>query len=392
MNETEPQQPLGALAVDPAKKVFGEVETVLRDLEAWEFRGGLPDWDSGVAALRERPADAVFVNLDAGLEEALTTAAAIISISPQTTLLGLSETDPGDWLIRGVRSGYRDFLRFPLRREETIAALSRIEQGQGRRRKGQVVTLFSPKGGSGLTTLTVNLGILLAKEQKRNVGLIDLDLEFGDVSFFLNLSPTTTLGDIAGGPETPGRKELKEALVPHVSGVEVLAAPPEIQQAERVSEEGVGRVIREMQEMFDFILINTPSSFSPATLKALDASDTILLVTLPHLSAIAQAKRALDVFRTLGYENRARLVINRLTPEDDVTPQEVEKTLGVPVLMSLPSDYRQVMPAINRGLSLWEYAPRSPVTRAIYTLAQKLTGADGGRNGHRPTTGRFRFF
>lgn len=384
MRDIEQDQPLGALAVDPAEKIFEEVEALLRGLEGWEYRGGAPGWGAGVAAARERPAAAVFVSLDAGLEEALAAAAEISSLSPQSVLLAVSGRDGGDWLVRGVRSGFRDFLRFPLDRDEVLAALSRIELARGRARRGRVFTLFSPKGGSGLTTLTVNLGIFLAKELKKKVGLIDLDLEFGDIPFFLNLSPATTLEDLADGAPLLTRKRLKEALVPHVSGVEVLAAPREIQQAERVSEEGIRQVIREMQEEFDFVLINTASSLSPVTLRALDSSDVILLLTLPHLAAIAHAKRTLDVFKTLGYERRVRLVINRLSPEDDVSAADVERTLGLPVLMTLPSDYRQVMPAMNRGLSLWEYAPRSPVTRAIFALAQELAGVDGERKARGP--------
>ncbi len=321
-------------------------------------------------------------------------AADLSSSSSPPVLLGVSEGGSADRLIRGVRAGFRDFLRFPLDPSEAIAALSRIEQAHGGRRRGQVITFFSPKGGSGLTTLTVNLAILLALEQKKKVGVIDMDLEFGDVPFFLNLSPTATLGEVAGRNDMPTRNALREALVPHGSGIEVLAAPKDIQQAEKVSDETVGQVIGEMQDLFDLVLINTDSRFSPATLKSLDLSQTIVLLTLPHLAAIAHAKRTLEVFKTLGYEKKVRLVVNRYNPaEDEVPPEEIGKTVGLPVLRALPSDYRAVIHAINRGLSLWEYAPRSPVTRAMVALAQDLTGGEAATNGNKPkkTKGLFQF-
>ncbi|MDP6087595.1 MAG: AAA family ATPase [Nitrospinota bacterium] len=244
----------------------------------------------------------VFINLDADPEEAMAAAAEILASSPQSVLLGVSEGQTEDRLIRGVRSGFRDFLAFPFDSEEAVAALSRIERAKDSRRLGQVITLFSPKGGSGLTTLTVNLGILLAREQNKKVALIDMDLEFGDVSFFLNLSPSATLAEVAVRDDLPIRTALHEALIPHPSGVEVLAAPKEIQQAEKVTEVAVGQIIREMREMFDFVLINTGSNLSPANLKALDLSGTTMLVTLPHLAAVAHARRTLSVFTTLGYE------------------------------------------------------------------------------------------
>ncbi len=388
MKAEKEAQPQRALIIDPAIKVAGEVQAFLDELGGWDFIGATQEWGEGPAAVEERRPAVVFVNLDAGPEEALETAAQVVSLSPQSVLLGLSEMGKdqgGDWLIRGVRAGFRDFLKFPLDGDEVAAALSRVERALGvdRRQRGKVVTLFSPRGGSGLTTLAVNLGIILAKQGKKTVGLIDLDLELGDVSFFLNLSPAITIADLANRTTPLERKVLKEALVPHASGVEVLAPPLEVQQAEEVSEQGVYQVIQAMRELFDFVLIDTAHNFSPTTIKALDSSDVILLLTLPHLAAIADAKRTLEVFSRLGYEKRLRLVVSRISPADDVSTEEVEKALQLPVFMAFPSDYRQVVPTINRGLSLWEYAPRSQVTRAILGLAQKLSGTTEAKDGKR---------
>jgi pilus assembly protein CpaE len=152
-----------------------------------------------------------------------------------------------------------------------------------------------------------------------------------------------------------------------------------------VTPEKIGQIIREMREMFDFVLINTGSNLSPTNLKALDLSGTILLVTLPHLAAVAHAKRTLSVFTTLGHEKKTRLIVNRYNPaEDDMSPEEIGKTAGVPVLKSLPSDYRPVIHAINRGLSLWESAPRSPVTRAMFNLAETLCGGKTAPSRRKP--------
>ena len=381
----EEKLPQGVMIIDPEGKIAGEVENIVGDLGGWELLEGDLDWEHSPAEAKKHMPAVIFVNLDAGLEEALENAARVSSVSPQSALLGVSEMEngqEGEWLLRGIRSGFQDFLRFPLDRDEVAAALTRIERellgGQGA--TGRVVTLFSPRGGSGLTTLVVNLGVILARERKLTVGLLDLDLELGDVSFFLNLAPAMTIGDLVSTARPLSKTILQEAFVPHESGIDVLAAPLEIQQAERVSEEAVGQIIQVMREMFDFVLINTARNFSPITLRALDASDVILLLTLPHLAAIADTRRTLDVFRSLGYQDRIRLVINRLSPDDDVNVEEVEKALG-PVFVAVPSDYRQVMRSLNRGLPLWEYAPRAQVTRSLLTLANKLAGTDGLKGG-----------
>ncbi|MFQ5915253.1 MAG: AAA family ATPase [Nitrospinota bacterium] len=370
------------LIIDPAEKLKGPVEDLLEKVGGWEILGSLLEWEGSAAEVGKQTPAVVIVNLDAGLKEGLETAEKISSVSPHSVLLGVSETEKGqggEWLIRGVRAGFRDFLKFPLDEEEVVAALSRVarEVTGDRQQGGQVVTLFSPRGGSGLTTLAVNLGIVMAKQLKKKVAIIDLDLELGDVTFFLNLRPGLTIGELSDPDQLPVEQEkLQDALLPHVSGVEVLPAPTEIHEAEKVSEEGVAQIIQLARGMFDFVLVNTARNFSPITLRAMDFADVILLLSLPHLAAIADARRTLEVFKRLGFENRVRLVVNRMTPDEDVTAQEVEKALERPIFMLLPSDYRQVMRAINRGLSLWEYAPRSQVTRSVLTLAQKLSTAN----------------
>ncbi len=129
--------------------------------------------------------------------------------------------------------------------------------------------------------------------------------------------------------------------------------------------------------LFDFVLIDVPHNFTPITLRALDSADAILLVTLPYLSAIMDTKRTVEVFRSLGYEKRLLVVVNRKGRDDDVGTEDIKKALDLPVFMSLPEDYREVIKASNRGLSLWEYAPRAEITQGILDLGKMLTLTDG---------------
>lgn len=385
---------LGVVVIDPGEKISGPVETHLKGLSGWKLLGRLPRWEgSGAWVAGLKPA-AALLNLDAGWESALAAATEIGPLSPQTVLLGVSEKakDPGgDWLLRAVRSGIRDFLTFPLDRAEFTQALVRVGQGLGGAGlvSGRVVTFFGAKGGCGLTTVAVNLGIILARQRQKTVGLIDLDLEMGDIAFLLNLSPTVTVAELTDGTRPLEPEALKGALPTHVSGVQVLARPQEIAQAERVSDEGVSRVIEAMRGVFDFVLIDTPHNFTPATLRALDAADTVILLTLPYLPIILETKRALDVFRRLGYTKNLWVVLNRQGPDDDLGVEDVAKAFELPVSMVLPDDYREVTKAANRGLSLWEYAPRSELTRELITLARKLTGEEGEEPKRKR---RFRFF
>ncbi len=377
----EERTALAIVTIDPEGRLSEGLEKHLEALSEWSFSGNFSRWEGCSTWVAQQNPAAALLDLDANWEKALEAAAEITRFSPGTALLGASEKAKeagGDWLLRAVRSGVRDFVKLPLDEGELREALFRVEQGRGgvRRSSGRVVTLFSAKGGCGLTTLAVNLGIILAKDREKKVALIDLDLEMGDASFLMNLSPSLTVADLADGAHPAGPDDIKRAFLTHVSGAQVLARPQQIAQAERVSEEGVDGVIRAMRTLFDFVLIDAPHNFSPVTLRALDSADAILLVTLPYLSSIMDTKRTVEVFRSLGYEKRLLVVVNRKGRDDDVGTEDIKKALDLPVFISLPEDYREVTKASNRGLSLWECAPRAEITQGLLNLGKMLTLTD----------------
>lgn len=383
----------GVMIIDPDKKITAATNRLLANRNGWRVLGSFDTWEVDTRAIAERNPGILFVNMDAGMEAALQTAVRISAIFPWVVLLGVSESRDKwgeEGLLRGLRAGYRDFLRFPFDPDEAIAALSRIKREQNGCTGGKIITLFSPRGGYGLTTLAVNLAVALAKQDAgKRVGLLDLDLEMGDVSFFLNLSPALTLADLIeemaeeNGPPEP--ESFQRVLVRHPwSGVEVLAGPHEIVEAEKVTANKVGRIIEGVRGLFDFVVINTAHNFSPVTLQALDASDKILLLTIPHLLAVQDCKRTLGLFKKLGYDDRVRLLVNRVGTRDEVLVPDIEKALGLSVSALLPSDYFHVASAINRGLSLLEYAPRTPVARTVMDLPNKLAlrnGSEGDSRG-----------
>ncbi len=227
----EGQTALTIVAIDPEGKLSEGVEKHLKALSEWSFLGNFSRWEGCSTWVAQQSPAAALLDLDANWEKALEAATEITRFSPGTALLGVSEKSKeagGDWLLRAVRCGVRDFVKLPLDEGELREALFRVEQGRGgvKRSSGRVVTFFSAKGGCGLTTLAVNLGIILAKEREKKVGLIDLDLEMGDdASFLMNFSPSLTIADLTDGAHPAGPDEIKQALLTHVSGVQVLARP-----------------------------------------------------------------------------------------------------------------------------------------------------------------------
>lgn len=388
------------IVIDPARKVGEAVKAHLHKMHGWDDVEWINSWDTGVEAAIEKRAAAVFVNVDAGLEPALKAAARITSKIPDSALLGVSRMENGrgeEWLLQALRSGYRDFLKFPLDSGEVEGILLRVlrpGEKHGPQRGGKVVAAFSPRGGVGLTTLVVNLAVAMNAQSKKkmNVGLVDLDLEMGDVSFFLNLAPSVTIADIPENDGRPIEESCKEVLIGHpASGVQVLAAPQCIEEAETVASRGVHAAITGMRRLFDWVVINTAHTLSPVTLQALDAADVILLVTATNLAAVHSVKRTLGVFQRLGYADRAKLIVSRIRKNDDVQVEDIERSLEFPVSAAVPSE-EAVGQAVNRGLSLVEFAPRSHAARAILKFAQQLAGTNGSQTGKTRGGSRRRWF
>ena len=250
-----------------------------------------------------------------------------------------------------------DVLLVPQRIESIAFAVRKASQSARRRRvavveetqTGQVITVFSPKGGTGKTVLATNVAAYLASKTRKRVLLIDLDLQFGDAAIMLGLDPERTMSDLvqAGGDLDPGK--LTGYTTRHKSGLDVLVAPILPEHAEHVTEAWVVKLVAVAREAYDFVVIDTSPFFYGPMLGLLGATDQLLMLCgldVPTLKNVRLSLRTLDL---LGFPpSRTNLVLNRVTPDVGLTAQDVEEALGVRVAFEVPND-QVVAPSVNRG-------------------------------------------
>jgi pilus assembly protein CpaE len=240
-----------------------------------------------------------------------------------------------------------------------------LGEGADERARGVVVTVFSAKGGCGKTTLASNLAASLADGGRREVCLVDLDLNFGDVAIVLQLFPAHTLADAVPMVETLDLPAVMSLLTPHSPGLSALVAPVEPGSAETIPQSLITTIISLLREQFAFIVIDTPPAFTDHVLAAFDQSDLIALLATLDIPALKNLKLTLETLDLLNYpRERLRVVLNRADSKVGLALAEVEKTLRVPIALHIPSS-RAVPASINRGVPIMLDDPNHPVSVAI---------------------------
>ncbi len=237
---------------------------------------------------------------------------------------------------------------------------------------GQVVTVFSPKGGVGKTTLAVNLGIALAEKGTKRVCVVDLDLSFGDVAITLQLIPTRTMADAVHFESGLDMGVLEPLLTPHGTGITALVAPVQPDAKDSIPPALVGRILAILKASFDYVIVDTAPTFDEFVLQAFDETDTLLLVTTLDVPTLKNVKIAVETLDLLNFPKaRRRLVLNRADDKVGLSPEEVESTLAMKIEAAIPTS-AQVANATNSGEPITSTLPKHPVSVAVTTLARSL--------------------
>ncbi len=240
-------------------------------------------------------------------------------------------------------------------------------------RKGVVITVFSPKGGVGKTTMAVNLGIALSRGENK-VCVVDLDLSFGDVAITLQLVPQHTIADAAESEEHLDFAMLQTLLTRYDPSLSILAAPTQPEGRDRISPNLVRRVIETLRGNFDYVIIDTPPGFDDWVLGAFDETDECVVVATLDVPTIKNTKVALETLDLLHLvRNNRHLVLNRADEEVGLSRENVEGILNMKVTVSLPSA-TAVANATNHGQPIVLSKPDHPVAKGITSLAELLLG------------------
>jgi len=320
---------------------------------------------------------------------------------PTASVIMMSVQGEADYLRRSMLAGAREFLVKPFSSDELTAS---IRQVYGREREklsrmavatspaggglvgsttpsgepGQVVAVFSPKGGVGRTTVAVNLAVAAATELGKKVVLVDGSFQFGDVGVLLNLNPKNkSIADLVPELEQAGHEveSIDTFVINHSAGIRVLLAPPSPEMAELITPAGIKRVIEALRLTHELVVVDCTAFFNDTTLAILDAADTILTMLSLEITSIKNMRLFLEVADQLGYDGgKVRLVLNRADSALGIRVADVEHSIGRKVDETIVSDGRSVVYALNRGVPFFLSNREAQVSQDILRLARSVAG------------------
>ncbi|MEI7474029.1 MAG: AAA family ATPase [bacterium] len=305
-----------------------------------------------------------------------------LSIQAKNTIIFVTSSDVStDIVLKTMRAGAREFLSKPIQTNELKNALDKaksiINVDNEERHQSKIITVFSNKGGIGKTTIAANLAVSLADLTGKKVALLDLNLQLGDVTTFLDISPSFDISYVVTHLNRVDESFLLSTLEKYKDkDLYILADPPYLEQAEEITSEQINTVLSILKSVFSYIIIDTSSNFDSKTLCSLDNSDNILLVSMVNLPTIRNSQRCIDLFNRLDYnEDKVKLIINRYMPNEEITVEDVEDALGHSVYWKFPNNYLSVMSAINRGVPISKIDPNSNISQSFMELAALLSNS-----------------
>lgn len=280
-------------------------------------------------------------------------------------------------IIKALRLGAKEFLPKPVLREDLVRVLSMLASisPENEVSQSKIITVYSNKGGIGKTTIAVNLAAELAKVTKDKVALVDLNLQLGDISTFLNLNPPFDVNYVI-------RRLIDKEENILIKGFEkykdlslyVLSDPSYIEQSESITTQQITTLFSALKKVFPYIVVDMSSNIDPISLKILDSSDWIIFTTIVNIPAIRNAQRCLNLFRSRKYpSNKVKIVINRYMENDEIKIEDIENTLGESVYWKIPNNYFTIMEAINKGVSISEVNAESNIGNSFRDFAAKVS-------------------
>ena len=346
---------------------------------------------------KETKPDVVIMDINMPDMDGITATDAIRRLLPYVQIVILSVQSDSNYMRRAMQAGASDFLTKPPTIDELNAAIRRAgSMAHDERAKlglstavgvvgvgagvinlplssmGRVITIYSPKGGVGCTTLAKNLAISLYNEDTP-VLLVDGNLQFGDVAVFLNEQSKYSVVDLASRADELDTEVVENIAVKHSqSGIKILPAPTKPEQGDIVTGEQFSKMLRFLKTVYSYVIVDTASALQDVTLAAIDSCDILVLITTQDIPSIKSSRLFLDVADAFAM-NRSRIVfvMNKYDKRIGITPEKVGENLKQEIVAVVPFEERVIV-SVNKGIPFLLADKSRPLSRSILSLAEVI--------------------
>jgi pilus assembly protein CpaE len=392
------EQKIQVLIVDDIPETRENIRKLLQFENDINVIGLARTGHEGIELAKELKPDVILMDINMPDIDGITATEEIKRQVPASQIVILSVQSDPNYMRRAMLAGARDYLTKPPTVDELISAIRRagvmaqaeiaktsqpipkqkIVSGSnsytsGMMSYGKIITVYSPKGGTGCTTLATNIAVTLNNDDT-SVLLVDSNLQFGDVAIFLNEQGKFSVIDLTSRADELDPEVVDSVLIKHSkSGVKILAAPYRPEHAENVTAEEFTKILRYLRQLYSYVIVDTSSTLTDVTLAAIDASDVVILITTQDIPAIKNARLFLDVSEALGIEQQRLLfVMNRYDKRIGITPEKVSENFKQSISAVIPLEDRIVVPSVNRGLPFMLGDMSKPVAKALLSLVEAI--------------------
>jgi len=380
------------LIVDDLTETRENVRKLLQFESDIEVIGQAGTGEEAIAMAQEFQPDIILMDINMPGIDGIGASQKITESVPSVQIIIMSVQSDPNYLRRAMMAGARDFLTKPFGGDELVAAVRRVHEKRPQRiapapqhaiatggngqnnhgpQKGHIISVFSPKGGAGCTTVAINVAVTLAKKNYRTV-LVDGSLQFGDVEVMLNMKPMTSIVDVSDENIELDSDLISSVMQLHGSNVHVLLAPPRPEMAEMITEQSVKNLLAALRLNYDFIIVDTSSYLTGVSLAILDIADRILLIAQQSLPNLKSIKRFFDLGDSLDYSpEKSWLVVNRQIKQS-ISVKNIGDALKQPIIMAIPEDI-VANTAANQGVPLVTGANKNrPISISLMKLADHI--------------------
>lgn len=299
-------------------------------------------------------------------------------VNKSAKIVAISNKTSTETIIKTMRAGAKEFITKPITKtqfSDTVRELSNSPQTNSGDNSCKIISTFSNKGGIGKTSIAVNLAVEIAEMTKEKTALLDLNLQLGDVSTFLDLTPSFDVCYVVNNLANIDNTNITNALTRYKNtSLYVIADPINIEQSKEITAEQIKALIFELKKTFSYIIIDVGTNIDAKTTTALDMSDVILLTAIVNLPAVRNIQRCMNLFKNLNYpQEKIKLVLNRYMENEEIKTSDIEEAVHGKVFWKIPNNYLTMMSAINKGVPVSAVSPDANISVNFRDFASKIT-------------------
>jgi pilus assembly protein CpaE len=376
------------LIVDDVSETCSNISKLLSFDDEIEIVGTANNGKDAIGFCQKNMPDIILMDINMPVMDGIEATEKISVRYPDISIVMITVQGELEYIKKAMVAGARDYLVKPFTADQLINSVKKVHQMESRKNrkkppavssKPKVLSVYSPKGGIGTSTIAVNLAVMMQQLTGKKTVLLDLDLQSSDIAVMMDLNLSKTISDIVQDIGFLDWDILNEYLYKHSSGVDVLLAPSEPQYAELVKPEYIEKIIKLLKQHYDFIVIDTSCILDAFNLSLMNLSDEILLVLALELPTVRRVKKIGELLRELGVSNNVRYVLNRSSDEIGLNRKEVEKHLNITIDNHISSNGKVAISALNRGNPFVISNHTSKISDDIKKLALNCAGAGQGK-------------